>query len=89
MSEVVWKFPIPATDDFELEMPVGAKVVHVAMQNGEPCVWALVDPTKALELRRFRLACTGDPITVTGDYVGTFMRWNGALMYHLFVEPAP
>lgn len=84
MSKVIWKFPIPVINRFKLDMPAGAKVLHVATQNDEPCIWALVDPARAVEARRFRLVGTGHEVTNPGEYVGTFMMRDGALVFHLF-----
>ena len=54
---VIWKYPVdyPASLWSAL-MPPGADVLHVAMQNGAPMLWAIVDPDvpKAQhEMRRF------------------------------------
>ena len=80
----VWKYPIPIQDDIRIEMPRGAQMLTVQVQHGDPCVWALVDPSLDPEPRRFRLAGTGHPITEAVRHVGSFqlMRWG--IGFHLF-----
>ncbi len=89
MSAVtIWKFQFDIGDAVEIEMPGDdAHILHVECQMGFPCVWAMVDPEKALVTRRFRLFGTGHPITdVVGKHVGTFQQ--GPLVWHMFEEPA-
>jgi len=84
----VWKFPFEIDDLVTLELPAGAKILHVASQiSGLACVWVLADPGAAPETRRFRLAGTGHPIDedpATLKYVGTWLTERGALVWHLF-----
>lgn len=87
-ERAVWKFPFRVDDSFEVSMPAGAEVLHVEAQFETPCLWALVDPTAAKVLRRFRLAGTGHPISIPPrrefKHVGTFMLGGGSLVFHLF-----
>lgn len=88
----VFKYLIEISDVVELEMPVGAVVLHLAEQHGVPCLWALVDLEAPNHTRRFRLAGTGHPIdteyidTAVGNrgHLGTFFMRDGALVWHLF-----
>lgn len=43
----------------EIEMPKGAKILHVHAQRGNPCIWALVEPDRKPEKRRFYSYGTG------------------------------
>lgn len=83
----VYKYEVPLTDDFAIDMPCGARILSVQVQNGEPVLWALVDP-EARELRRhFRLAGTGHMIDqAPADllFIGTMQLRGGALVFHLF-----
>lgn len=84
---VVWKFPIKYGDFVDLQLPVGAKLLHVDEQYGTPCIWALVDPQKQKETRRFRLAGTGHPINFQIEslsHVGSYLTAGGQLVFHLF-----
>ena len=81
----VWKFPFQAADHQDIEMPQGAKILHIDVQGDTPCLWALVDPSRPREKRHFRLAGTGHPIEEdTGIHVGSFMMMGGVLVFHLF-----
>lgn len=84
----VYKYEISATDDFTLDLPVGARFLSVQVQYGTPVLYALVLPTNARQTRRFRLAGTGHPIANPSelDFVGTFMVSGGSLVFHLFVH---
>lgn len=86
----IWKFPFEITDDFEIEMPQHAKVLTVALQQGTPCIWALVDPVAPKEKRKFHLAGTGHSldkeIVRTYSYAGSFQMREGQLVFHLFWE---
>lgn len=83
----VYKYPVLLSDRFHLDLPVGAKILSVNIQHGNPQMWALVDPDCPLERRFFRLAGTGHPIEDTVvEHVGTFRIANGDLVFHLFEE---
>jgi hypothetical protein len=59
---VVQKFPLNVSDRMELEMPLGAQLLHLAIVKARPCLWALVDENRPRVLRRFRLTATSEPI---------------------------
>jgi hypothetical protein len=87
-TRTVWKYAMPfgsGPDTFSIEMPAGADVLTVHVQNGAPQIWALCDPTAPDETRHFRIAGTGHPIgeDIKG-YVGTFMVAGGSLVFHVF-----
>ncbi len=87
--KTIYKYPFGITDDFEIFMPEGARVLHVGMQYDRPCIWALVDPNAVQEERKFHLAGTGHSIEdkiADWQYVGTFTMQDGALVFHLFCE---
>jgi hypothetical protein len=81
----IWKFPVgPIT---KLEVPIGAEVLTVKLQQGKPVLWMLLDPSRELEARTFVCIGTGNGIDETLaarlSYVDTFML-SGAEVYHLF-----
>ena len=81
----VWKFPVRWDDSFSAEMPKSAKVLTVQMQNSDPQMWALLDPTEPRRTRTFRLAGTGHLIKQAAnelEYVDTFQ--TEGLVFHLF-----
>jgi hypothetical protein len=80
----VFKYQFEIVDDVSVEMPIGAKVLHVEDQRGAACLWALVDPEATKEVRCFRLAGTGHPIdpATIGEHVATWQ--SGPFVWHLF-----
>jgi hypothetical protein len=89
MTQEVWKYEIPMTDNFSLEMPIGAKVLCVQTQHNTPCIWSLVSPGVGRVTRSFRLAGTGHPIDLDGlTYIGTFQIYGGSLVFHVFEKGA-
>lgn len=82
----IWKYVLNlgATT---LSMPVGAKVLTAAMQYDSLCVWAIVDPSRDREVRRFMVFGTGQPIEVLDTrllYVNTIQLQDGAFIGHIF-----
>jgi hypothetical protein len=82
----VFKYTVPLNEEFSLDIPWGAKILTVQALDGEPFVWALVDPDARARAVPFRLANTGEAINEAHElrYVGTFQLRDGGLVYHLF-----
>lgn len=82
----IWKFTFPISDSFTLSLPVGAKFLHLAVQDTVPCMWFLVDSTARTVERRFQLRGTGHDCAGLGDrqHLGSFMLHGGSLVFHLF-----
>lgn len=85
----IWKYPVPLNaDEFTVAMPVGARVLDVQTQHGQPVIWAMVDADRSqeFETRFFEIYGTGmsvpDPESL--NYVGTFQMRGGHLIIHLF-----
>ena len=56
----IHKFPLPAgTWEYEIQMPRNADILSVQMQHGVPCIWAAVDDSARLELRRVVITAAG------------------------------
>lgn len=43
----IYKYPIETVDQQQVKMPDGAQILTVQVQNGKPCLWAMVDPDVA------------------------------------------
>jgi hypothetical protein len=88
MSATIWKFAFDVDDDVTLMMPAGARILDVQLQQGRPCAWAIVDPRRDKEPRRFIVRGTGHPLGFDPDklsHVGTFQpstTWS--LVFHMF-----
>ena len=83
----VYKYAIPVEDSFSLPMPIGARVLCVQVQRGEPCIWAMINTGADLVRRQFALRGTGhncDGLGSSRTYVGTFQLGEGSFVGHLF-----
>ena len=88
----VWKFPIPLIDGEgmvsaqpTIDMPHGAEVIHLDLQDGHPTLWAQVVDTQTKRPRRFRIVGTGEEIPHTcGRHVGSWQ--SGYFVFHLFED---
>lgn len=81
--KVIWKYLIEPGVKF-IEMPAGAIPLSVQVQDGSPQLWAMVDQTKPMEKREFRVFGTGHEIQFPYklSFIGTFQL--SALVFHLF-----
>ena len=78
----IHKFPFATTDNVTIEMPEGALILDVQVQEHIPCLWALVDPDAPKVGRSFRIYGTGQPINDfaggLGIHIGTYQLHGGA-----------
>lgn len=82
----VWKYEVDVTEATTIEMPKGARIVHVAHQRNVDHIltfWAEVNLAAHLESRRFIAAGTGHRIPDDARYVGTDCV-NPMLVWHLY-----
>lgn len=81
----VCKYPVPAQDEFTIDMPEGAKLLSYHKQHESGCgmLWALIDPSRPEVERHFRLADSDESICDDRAliYVGTAL-FDGEI--HLF-----
>lgn len=82
----VYKYPVSLDDYFQLDLPYGAEILSVQVQQEEVYLWALIDKKEDLIVtRKFRLAGTGHLISEPNlKFIGTFQSDNGYLVFHLF-----
>ena len=81
----VFKYRLHITDILYIDMPKGAKMLDVQMQNGYVCLWALCDENNAQQERQIAIYGTGHPMPdYPGEYVATFQMDDGALVFHVF-----
>ncbi len=81
----VWQLALPNMRENTLQLPEGAKLLHAGTYHGLAHVWALVDPGRPLERRRFWIAVSGEKLPTEGEllHVGTLTH-GGALAAHVF-----
>ncbi len=84
----IYKYPLILDDAQTVDLPLEAHVLTVQLQDGVPCLWALLDSEADTIPRRFVIYGTGHPMTegAVRVYVGTFqLDW---LVWHVFEEIA-
>ena len=78
----IWKYKVENV----IEMPKGAEILSVQIQNGEmfnACIWAKVNSENELEKRKFVIIGTGHSFDDTNmKYIGTYQ--DGPFVWHLF-----
>ena len=81
----IWKFPIELRGLQYVEMPVGAKILYVAQQYDQVCLWAKINTNALKERRTIHVAGTGHSIPDCGmNYIGSVMMDGGAMVFHVF-----
>ena len=82
----IWKFPIPEPDAVHrIWVPRFAKFLAVQLQDGRPCIWAIVNTDESLKERKVCIVGTGHDCDVPPDwYLGTFQQ--SIFVWHVFVE---
>lgn len=88
--KTIWKFLI-GPKITKIMMPYGAKVLTVAIQYGDVCIWAEVDSTVPLTERTFAAIGTGFnfasldlPMNAEMSYIGTVQMSGGSLIWHIY-----
>ena len=86
MKQTIWKYDVMINDSQKIEMPQGANLLSVQIQNGIPCIWAIVNPMNAEVERVIQMAGTGHDMSerVMGAFLGTIQLNDGALIFHVF-----
>lgn len=91
----IWKYELTQTASNTFEMPKGAKILTVQMQNEIPCIWAIVNigtPSLSgesffkVERRTFKTVGTGRNFENADKaiYIGTIQALEGRLVWHIF-----
>jgi len=84
--KTIWKFPLQVTDEQYVEMPMFTQVPDVQVQDGIPCLWALVDPAYQKSPKKIITHGTGHDVPVTtGNYIATYQLSSG-LVFHVFED---
>ena len=81
----IHKYPVSVTDEFVINMPRGAEILSIDLQNDMPYMWVLVDTNNNSKIRKFRVFGTGQlDIPYGVKYIGTFIILCGNFVGHLF-----
>ena len=83
--KTTWKFEL-TPGICEKKIPVGAKILHLNEQNGNVCIWALINPYADKEYRKFLTVGTGVeiPVECENNYIGTSHTFNGKNVTHTY-----
>lgn len=82
----IWKYAIDRVDVRWLEMPIGARIIHVGMQNEQITLWAIVDPKADCEKRAIRVVGTGNPFPDASECTHLGTVFDGPFVWHVFVN---
>ena len=85
--KTVYKYLLKITDEQSLQMPIGAGILHVAIDpQGDLALWALVDTSQPSQTRRFAVFGTGNPVDgPLEQHIGTVVIGRG--VWHIFERP--
>lgn len=80
----IYKYPLKRAGVQKVTMPHGARLLHVAMQNGQPTLWAHVDDGVVRVDRLIAVIGTGNPAPDPdeSEYVGSV--FDGPFVWHIF-----
>lgn len=84
--KTIYKYPLEAVDAQRVTLPANSKLLCIKLQNGTPCLWALVDPNETYsEGIDIRCAGTGHNIEEENlEYIDTVLMYNDRLVFHFF-----
>ncbi len=89
----IWKYPIQVTDRQSVRMPTGSTVLSCQFQDGQLCLWAMVNSDLAVkgadvyENRIVYVIGTGHQIpNVPLGFISTVQMAGGTLIFHVFME---
>lgn len=80
----IWKYPLEEGTEYRIQMPKGARILDLQLQDRVPTIWAQVDPEAEKETRSFRIIGTDQIFFDALEYVGTYQE--GYLVWHVFEE---
>jgi hypothetical protein len=79
--KTIYKYEL-SSKDASMKLPKGAEILSVAIQDGRPMMWALVDPENVLEDRFISTVGTGWELEDNMKYICTYME--GYFVWHVF-----
>ncbi len=67
-------------------IPIGSRVLHCGLQDGEPMAWAEVNPTETRMQPVFPVPTGADfPVEDGWQYIGTVVGVKGFLVFHYYM----
>ena len=83
----IYKYPLLITDEQEIEIPFGSKILTAKFQQGSLFIWAEVDTEKMVVKKKIFLFGTGHEITQKVHeikYISTVFMLNQSIVWHIF-----
>jgi hypothetical protein len=83
----IYKYPLNLVDTQQVKLPKLAECLTVKMQQGHPCMWAIVDPAQPTEIVTVHLVGTGHAVprkVGALQYLGTVQ--DAGFVWHFFLE---
>ena len=77
----VWKFGIGVSGEQRVQMPKGAKLLTVQLQNGAPMLWALCDGSAPMVARKVWAYGTGEAMVRPWPFVATLQIGHAVIHY--------
>lgn len=87
INKRIYKYELEITDEQTVEIPWGAQLLSVQMQNNKPCLWALVDVMHTKQEYHIEIIGTGNPMKDPLEelrYLDTFQL--GGFVGHVFYK---
>lgn len=81
---VIYKYPLEITEQQIFILPKDSDILDVQFQDGDLCLWALVNTDNDTEQRVIRIFGTGWPIDMYGSprHISTVQK--DGLVWHIF-----
>lgn len=82
----IYKYPLSHGLQQVRPIPVGANIISVQMQDGVPCIWAIVDTTAEVIPVKFQIYGTGQeiPTDCLLKHIGSVQ--DGEYVWHVFMD---
>jgi hypothetical protein len=83
----IYKYPLEAVDEQTITTKANYKILTVAVQNEQPCLWIEVDTEKDDEDIKIFTHGTGHPLfSEANNYIGSYQLHKGSLVFHVYKE---
>ena len=82
--KTIYKYTLKFDCSNQILMPKDSLVIKFAIQNNQPCIWAIVDTDSIYENRIFSVVGTGWQIENNMRYIDTIL--DGQFVWHLFEQ---
>lgn len=84
----IYKYNLEVTDEQDITIPMGARILSVAEQRTNIVLYALVDPEAPPTLSHISIRGTGHDSDNLEDkrFLGTVNLCSGSLMFHVFLS---